>query len=222
MKRCPECYEAYENTDKFCEVDGQRLLADPAPSVVDENALSYQDVELNRGPLVTGLIGMMVGIVLCSGVYVIYSVWTAESGPDVQQTPAYVTRMQDPAPPNRAAPAPIPELSQETEAAPSPEENASPESTLAAGSVPESQTVAARLNEGPVSTGQAIKDGGDGTKVRTIIQMKDGTSLEVDAAWEDKQGIWYRRGGLVAFIEGERVKAITSRQEPKTSPAPSQ
>jgi hypothetical protein len=46
--------------------------------------------------------------------------------------------------------------------------------------------------------------------------MDDGTRLEVDAAWQDKQGVWYRRGGLVSFVESKRIKGIHGRQEPKS------
>jgi hypothetical protein len=49
--------------------------------------------------------------------------------------------------------------------------------------------------------------------------MKDGTSVEADAAWEDAQGVWYRRSGLVSFVEKGRVEEITDlpqRQPAKT------
>ena len=29
MKRCPKCLEAYGDGEKFCEIDGQKLLVDP-------------------------------------------------------------------------------------------------------------------------------------------------------------------------------------------------
>jgi hypothetical protein len=45
--------------------------------------------------------------------------------------------------------------------------------------------------------------------------MNDGTTVEVDAAWEDGQGVWYRRGGMVAFVDSQRVKAIIGRAVPK-------
>jgi hypothetical protein len=54
--------------------------------------------------------------------------------------------------------------------------------------------------------------------VKTIIEMQDGSSVEVDAAWKDNQGVWYRQGSLVSFVDGARVKAITARAEPKTPP----
>jgi hypothetical protein len=55
--------------------------------------------------------------------------------------------------------------------------------------------------------------------VKTIIEMQDGSILEVDAAWKDAQGVWYRRGGLVSFVESPRVKTITARAEPATPAA---
>ena len=29
MKRCPRCYETYDKSEKFCELDGEPLLAEP-------------------------------------------------------------------------------------------------------------------------------------------------------------------------------------------------
>jgi hypothetical protein len=46
--------------------------------------------------------------------------------------------------------------------------------------------------------------------------MKDGSTVEADAAWEDAQGVWFRRSGLVSFVEKSRVEAIT---EPQRKPA---
>jgi hypothetical protein len=82
--------------------------------------------------------------------------------------------------------------------------------------------VAAPVNEGPVSTGQRSKVADDKPAVQTIIQMNDGTAVEVDAAWEDQQGVWYRRGGMVVFVESQRVKAITGRAAQKPASASTQ
>jgi Zn-finger nucleic acid-binding protein len=40
------------------------------------------------------------------------------------------------------------------------------------------------------------------------LRLTDGTVVEVDAAWEDAQGIWYRRGGVTHLVERVRVRAI--------------
>ena len=40
------------------------------------------------------------------------------------------------------------------------------------------------------------------------LRMADGSTVEVDEAWEDTQGVWYRRGGVTQFLERARVKGI--------------
>lgn len=45
------------------------------------------------------------------------------------------------------------------------------------------------------------------------LRMTDGTSIEVDEAWEDAQGIWYRRGGVTHLLDRARVRAIERTSE---------
>lgn len=40
------------------------------------------------------------------------------------------------------------------------------------------------------------------------VLLVDGTTLEVDEAWDDAEGVWYRRGGMTNFIARARVKKI--------------
>jgi Zn-finger nucleic acid-binding protein len=40
------------------------------------------------------------------------------------------------------------------------------------------------------------------------LRLSDGTTMEVDEAWEDAQGVWYRRGGVTYLIERSRVKEV--------------
>jgi hypothetical protein len=40
------------------------------------------------------------------------------------------------------------------------------------------------------------------------LLLVDGTTLEVDEAWNDAEGVWYRRGGVTNFVERARVKTI--------------
>ena len=80
------------------------------------------------------------------------------------------------------------------------------------------QSCCPSLNQGPVSTGERQQQREERSE-KTIIEMHDGTRLEVDAAWQDNQGVWYRRGGLVSFVESKRIKGIHARQEPKSDSA---
>jgi hypothetical protein len=102
----------------------------------------------------------------------------------------------------------VKESEDESTAAPS----SPPADSISAGAPERAQN---SLSSGPISTGgkQAEKRG------RTVIRLKDGASVEADATWEDQQGIWYRQGGLVSFVEHDRVQAITEPARPKPSPA---
>jgi Zn-finger nucleic acid-binding protein len=40
------------------------------------------------------------------------------------------------------------------------------------------------------------------------LKLADGTTMEVDEAWEDAQGVWYRRGGMTNLIERSRVREV--------------
>ena len=71
------------------------------------------------------------------------------------------------------------------------------------------------MNQGPISTGEREQKT-EARSDKTIIEMNDGTRVEVDAAWQDTQGVWYRRGGLVSFVESKRIKGIHARQEQKS------
>ena len=200
MKRCPHCHEAYDDSEKFCELDGQRLYADQGVSADTSHSTQQREIWF------VGTAGVLFGIVVCVGSYLLYGVLHGE--PDLKETsaPAFVGQTQNQIQPSRP---PV----QRAEVVATPEETATtePEATPTPEPprVEETQAVAVQLNQGPVSTGQRKKELEDKAVPRTIIQMKDGTAVEVDAAWEDKQGVWYRRGGLVSFVESERVKAIT-------------
>jgi len=54
------------------------------------------------------------------------------------------------------------------------------------------------------------KDAADYTPAR--ILLRDGRTIGVDEVWEVSAGLWYRRGGVVAFLHRSTVKAVqTSR-----------
>ena len=219
MKRCPQCYQPYADSERFCESDGQQLLTDigvtsPIGKVADTETAVLDSSAQKREMRMMVIIGVMVGMIVTSLGYAGYSLFLAN--PPAEEAGLPVSRVEtvaethQPTRPNRTAviePSPAPE----EEASASPEAEAEAEEPPAA----ESETVAARLNQGPVSTGEREQKR-DERSDKTIIEMDDGTRLEVDAAWQDKQGVWYRRGGLVSFVESKRIKGIHARQEPKS------
>jgi Zn-finger nucleic acid-binding protein len=47
------------------------------------------------------------------------------------------------------------------------------------------------------------------------LLLVDGTAIEVDEAWDDAEGVWYRRGGMTNFVERARVKKIERKGNEK-------
>ena len=40
------------------------------------------------------------------------------------------------------------------------------------------------------------------------LKLADGSTMQVDEAWEDAQGVWYRRAGVTYWVERSRVKQV--------------
>ncbi|HEX8722458.1 MAG TPA: lytic transglycosylase domain-containing protein [Pyrinomonadaceae bacterium] len=54
------------------------------------------------------------------------------------------------------------------------------------------------------------------------LKLADGTVMEVDEAWEDASGVWYRRGGVTNLVERSRVREVLkapAAKEPKLEKA---
>ena len=132
------------------------------------------------------LIGLAV--MLAVGTFVLYKIST-QSSPDI---PVVVTEAA--ALPHAPAPTPLPSPS----VSPSPSPKPSP--TRGATSHTSSS-----LN--PIST-----SGPDaGAKRKPVIHLTDGGKIEADEVWRTRDGIWYRRNGIVTLLKHSRVKAIANQ-----------
>lgn len=219
MKRCPQCYEAYEDEERFCEADGHELLADPTFTPPVQTITTPAPA----APAVwwpAAALGILVGVVIGAGIFAAGSLMSTSEPDDSHATsraaapretlPARPAVTSNPAPAVEAEESPSPEAEEQAEAEPSP-----------APAAAENKTASVQLNQGPISTGEKkTKSTESESSVQTVIEMNDGSTLDVDAAWEDKQGIWYRRGGLVSFVDSSRVKAIAARRAAKATEVP--
>jgi hypothetical protein len=207
MKRCPECNEVFDDHKAFCDMDGAAL--------VEEGELVRAVSQTTRGTTpvwVTGVIGGFIGIILC---VLLYIGFLAPGRDNSQQDRRTSQNTQTPVQPNPVviAPANIPRSAETASPAETETAEASP-SPSTSPAVAAGTPVPAALNNGPVATGtKAELASGE----RAVIKMKDGTSVEADAAWEDAQGVWFRRSGLVSFVEKSKVEAIT--EPPQKRPA---
>jgi hypothetical protein len=210
MKQCPECNELFDEQKAFCDMDGSALV-DQTDSLRAALSQASPPSSASASAWVTGTIGGLVGIIICVLLYMLFILPGRQSeleqerrAAETKETTAVKPNQMALVPVNNQIPAPSP-LPSETA---SPAEEAPSPSPAAAAATP----APAALNNGPIATGtkEAAKS------EYAIIKMKDGSSVEADAAWEDAQGVWFRRSGLVSFVEKSRVESIT---EPQRKPA---
>ena len=222
MKKCPECEELFEDDQNFCDIDGTALIDEVVMlrTTLQEATGDLPETKSSNSGFSwsTATVGVLAGIVLCLGAYLAKLAMFPDSEPPNQKPSA--VRRQPVTNPLFAQPIPArPQATAEPAAEPSPaieEEQPSEVPPPTEESSPAKiETVAKHVNNGPISTGTKRS----GEVEHAIITLKDGTSVAADAAWEDGQGIWYRRGGLVSFVERDRVETVTAPPEAKSSPS---
>jgi len=218
MKKCPQCGEEFAANQSFCDLDGTALLDEEE---VLRASLAHGVVALEDNPIqpvsssvwAVGIGGVFVGVVLCAFAYLAL-MWPDEKTKTTlrDRNPAQLHEIVSTRP-TQAAVAPVaiatpqPEMSE----SPSPQVVSPTQSAPAEAPIPR---VTANLNEQSVSTGEKSQ-----TVKHTLIVLKDGSTVEADAAWRDSQGVWYRRSGLVSFVESSRVEKITETSQAKAASA---
>jgi hypothetical protein len=248
MKFCPQCHQFYYDGQKFCEADGTSLIDISSVNAAAQSAAAMRrtfDPPTPRGWLI-GAVGIFIGVVLCVLLFTARLNLPGPEGTAVQDASAYATQPGNPTTVTQPAPARTPAREQPsilslpaeaqpqltTEASPapaaSPQPTAEVSSRLSATQAENNQAEnnIEHLSDGPPTTGLAGKRPASG---KTILHLKDGTRMEVDEAWEERGGIWYRQGALVSFTQRNRVESITEapvlkespKESPKAAPSPS-
>ena len=212
MKQCPECNELFDDQKAFCDMDGSELVdqTDSLRAALNQANASSNG---NSSVWVTGAIGGLIGVIVCILLYMLFLLPGRQEALE-QQRRATETKETRPVTPTQVAL--LPTRAPVTEPSPTETESPAEEAASPSPAAPAATPPPPPLNNGPIATGTKMElAGGD----RAIIKMKDGSTVEADAAWEDAQGIWFRRSGLVSFVEKSRVEAIT---EPLKKPSPTE
>jgi len=195
MKRCPQCLFLYPDTDEKCDFD-QTLL-----EVVDDSALDSATTPKRKSrsvlPLIAGVAALLLGVLVLA-VYIGFRArQTSAATPNsnavvpVSMTPAVITE---------APPSPTPSPS------PSPSPSPAVAPKVSASGISTSHT---RATSDPVSTsgpGIAQRRGG-----KPVIELTSGGRIEADEVWRTRDGVWYRRNGLVTLLKRNQVRTITTR-----------
>jgi type IV secretory pathway VirB10-like protein len=208
MKQCPVCNETFDDQKAFCDMDGSALVDQTDSLRAALSQANQPSSSASASAWVTGTIGALIGIIICVLLYMLF-ILPGKQAQLEQDRHATETKETTPVKPNQMALVPV--NNQIPVPSPIPSETESPAAQAPSPAAP-AATPPPPLDNGPIATGtkEAAKS------EHAIIKMKDGTTVEADAAWEDAQGVWFRRSGLVSFVEKSRVEAIT---EPQRKPA---
>jgi len=205
MKRCPQCFFIYPDSDSVCDFD-QSALVDAAESEIaaitntpEQPALAdlaathsrkFEERKSRKALPITAAVGLTFGI-LTVGVY--FAVHR-----QMRATPLPQPTVVGVAPNQIVTPTPSPVPSPTVLASPSPEPTAVPKQSTST-----MKTAHSATSNGPVSTKPTV-----GTKSKSVILLTSGGKVEADEVWRTKDGVWYRRDGVVTLLKKNRVKAI--------------
>ena len=205
MKRCPECLFIYPDSDTSCDFDGTPLLAVNEAEL--EAATSEAPAERKRATkpkkatkkrqrkatVITAVVGLLLGV----AAFMIYYRLTSHTENVSQLQPAPIASAEP-----IAASLPTPPVL----------EAASPSPTAPPASKPTTDRIAtAHTNTtvAPISTsGPGI---GKKPGAKPVILLSSGSKLEADEVWRTRDGVWYRRDGIVTLLKRGRVKAIVNQ-----------
>ena len=190
MKRCPQCLFLYPDSDERCDFDKTTL---EVVSEAEIDAVTTKTSKRKVVPIVAA-VGLILGVLAFAIYYAVnqYSHTTSATIPaPVIVTPATLQ-------PVVISPSPSPGVSP----SPSPSPSVKPSPTSFA-------TSHSRSTTDPVSTsGPGI---GERQGVKPVIVLTSGAKIEADEVWRTRDGVWYRRNGMVTLLKRGQVKSIVTR-----------
>ena len=208
MKRCPECLFIYPDSDTRCDFDNTLLVfvdeaeleaatgSSSGPAPAKPKAKRTPRKRSRKALTFIAVVGLAFGL---AAFVVYYSLAKRAHNSVDQQSVASVT-----SPPFTAPQSAIISPSPVETASPSPSPSATPLKSASERVVTSHSSATAS----PVSTsgpGMGKKLGG-----KPVILLTSGGKIDADEVWRTRDGVWYRRAGIVTLLKPGRVKAIVS------------
>ena len=193
MKRCPQCLFLYPDADERCDFDQTPLEALDEAAV---EAATHPATKRRMLPLAAAIV-LMAGLFMFAIYYGVSQRRTSETA----QNPTIVTPAVSPEPVLTTLPAASPSASPSPSPLPSP----SPKPSIA----PTAASSHSRATMDPISTsgpGMATRQGG-----KPVIVLTSGARIDADEVWRTRDGVWYRRNGMVTLLKRQLVKTIITK-----------
>ena len=210
MKRCPQCLFIYPESDARCDFDNTPLVVvddaeidsatAPAPakkkrhSASKKNSPGSKKSSRKKGTTITAAVGLALGL---TGFCVYYGLSSrAKDVAEIAPVASVTTATPYPTPPHIQIVSSPPVES--AEPSPTPTPKTATERTA---------TSHSRTTVAPVSTsGPGMGKGG-----KPVILLTTGGKIDADEVWRTRDGVWYRRAGIVTLLKHNRVKAIVNQ-----------
>jgi hypothetical protein len=195
MKRCPQCLFLYPDADERCDFDQTALEVVDEAEIEAATGSSQSSRRKSRALPVAAAVALMLGVLVFAIYYGISQrarkISTAIETPD---TVVPVAPLQ----PVTTLPSPSPTTTPTPSASPSPK---TPQTNIS--------TAHTRATPNPVSTSGPGIGAQDGRK--PVILLTSGAKIEADEVWRTRDGVWYRRNGMVTLLKRSQVKTIATR-----------
>jgi len=197
MKRCPQCLFLYPDADERCDFDQTALEVVDEAEIEAATSSSQTSRRKSRALPVAAAVALMLGVLMFAIYYGISrrsqknSVAVEAPSTVVPVAPLQpVTILPSPSPTTTPTPSPSPSPSPKT-----PQTNIS--------------TAHTRATPNPVSTSGPGIGAQQGAK--PVILLSSGAKIEADEVWRTRDGVWYRRNGMVTLLKRAQVKTIVTR-----------
>jgi hypothetical protein len=201
MKRCPQCLFLYPDADERCDFD--TTVLEVVDEATIEAATNPGKPRVRRSRTIPIAIAAAVGGLLLAVVVLAVYFGMGRQKQEIAAAPSAAAQSPVSSPQAvlpEASPSPSPEVSPSPSASPSPTQKTSSNGT---------STSHSRATIDPVSTSGP----GIGTRqgAKPVIVLTSGGKIEADEVWRTKDGVWYRRNGIVTLLKRAQVKAIVTR-----------
>ncbi|HEX7335453.1 MAG TPA: hypothetical protein VF290_28425 [Pyrinomonadaceae bacterium] len=193
MKRCPQCLFLYPESDERCDFDKTLLEVVDDAEIEAATRPSKSNNRARRVIPIVAAVGLLLGVFVFAIYYAVsHQSPKAAAAPETSSTPVPVAIPQ-----STPSPSPSPTVS------PSPSPSPKSPPTVS------SSAAHTRASTDPVSTsgpGIGNRQGG-----KPVIMLTSGGKIDADEVWRTKDGVWYRRNGVVTLLKRNQVKAIVTR-----------
>ena len=208
MKRCPQCEFIYPDSDRVCDFD-QTTLVDATESEIAQITNTPERLNLSdlaathsrnfairkskKALPIAAASGLIFGIAIVSGYLTMQRLSDLLPVADIGPIAINTVNVIPPANQTNA----IAKLTT------SEQKSLAPKSDTGNAQKTPTQN---RSNSGPISTSTT-----DNKSKSQVIVLTTGNKVEADQVWRTRDGIWYRKNGMITLLKKNQVKSIIER-----------